>query len=392
MVGGGQADNAVAATDGAADYAEGQRLLEVVRKWYEDSAQILTRLNEIKRKRDDELSLLNTRYNKLLDEGVLIPTEDADDIGDVLSRVTQIDPEHEILKDKELPIRYADLVGAAINENNYPHANELLLASVAYAPDDLALNNFRYEVETELKRQRDAIEVAEIQKRLENDVAAFSSLADFQRVRDDLIRLADLDPTNAVLVAMQKTLKDAFATDLSNAIDSQSWDTAEDLLASFAQLLDIAFLTGSRLLLSDAETAAGHATTVSDARKAAVEQRQLRIEKLLSDPKFTDEWENNLQVPYKELIALLPANSSELLPVRDRTAELYLAEAQTSRAAGRFRSGHCVGGKRGNLLSAAARFHRRTQCNRRRSGGLEETTGGRAPARSGEKTERTNSR
>ena len=333
---GDQADNAVATSNEVADYAEAQRLLRVVEDWYPDSAQVLTRLNEIERKRDDELSVLNTRYNKLLDDGALIPTEDADDVGDVLARVTQIDPEHDILKDKELPIRYADLVEAAMNEGSFGRANNLLIASVDYATDDPALNNLRYEVETELKRQRDAKEVDEIQARLENEVKTFSSLADFQKVRDDLIRLTDLDPTNAVLVSMQKTLNEAFTTELSKAIDTRSWDTGEDLLISFAQLLDIAFLTRNRLLLSDAENTAGYQVTMTDERQTAVSDRQKRVNELLSEPKFSDEWEINLQVPYKELIALLPANAPELAPIRDRTAELYLTEAQASRAASRF--------------------------------------------------------
>ena len=327
---GDQADNAVAASNEVADYADAKRLLQVVEGWYPDSAKVLTRLNQIEKKKDDELSVLNTRYNKLLDDGVLIATEDADDIGDVL------DPEHDILKDKELPIRYADLVEAAMNENNYTHANDLLVASVDYAADDPALNNLRYEVETELKRQRDAIEVAEIQTRLENEVKTFSSLPDFQKVRDDLIRLTDLDPTNAVLVSMQKTLKEAFATELSEAIDTRSWDTGENLLISFAQLLDIPFLSRNRLLLSNAESAAGYRVTMTHEHKTAVSDRQQRIDELLSDPKFTDEWEINLQVPYKELIALLPANAAEVAPIRDRTTELYLSQAQESRAASRF--------------------------------------------------------
>lgn len=333
---GGLADAATAPSNEFADYAEAERLLAVVRDWYKDSAAVLTRINEIDRKKEGELSLLNTQYNRLLDDGVLIPSEDTEDIGDVLTRVTQIDAEHEILKDKELPIRYADLVEAAINENNYAHANQLLIASVAYAPDDPQLNNLRYDVEKELKRQRDAIEVAEIQSRLENQVKSFTSLADFQKVRADLVRLADLDPTNEVLVSMQKTLKDAFGSELSNAISTQTWDTGEELLVSFAQLLDIPFLLRNRALLSNAESAAGYEITMSDTHKAAIEDRQRRINALLGDPKFTDEWEIDLQVPYKELIALLPANSPQLIPLRDRTAELYLAKAQESRGASRF--------------------------------------------------------
>ena len=333
---GAQADNAVAPTNEFADYAEAKRLLGVVGDWYKDSAAVLQRINDIDKKKDDELSLLDTRYNQLLGEGVLIPAEDTDDIGDVLTRVTQIDPEHEILKDPELPGRYADLVEVAINENNYAHANDLLIASAAYAPDDLTLINLRYDVETELKRQRDAIEVAEIQSRLENQVKTSSSLADFQKVREDLVRLADLDPTNEVLVSMQKTLKDAFGVELANAIDTQSWDTGEDLLVSFAQLLDIPFLLRNRALLSNAENAAGYEITMSDEHKAAIDERQIRINALLGDAKFTDKWEADLQVPYKELIALLPSNSSELIPIRDRTAELYLAKALESRTASRF--------------------------------------------------------
>ena len=347
---GDQANQAIASPNELANYTEAVRLLTVVEGWYPNSRAVGQRINEVNRARDQELSVLINRYNQLLAEGALIPDEHGDDIGDVLARVKQIDPTHEILNDTELPIRYADLVEAAITEDNYTAASDILRASVVYAPDDPTLSNLRYEVETKLKRQSDAIEVAEIQTRLENAVNTISSLAEFQIIRDDLIRLAALDPANQVLVVLLASLKEAFATELTKAIDSSEWDTGENLLLRFAQLLDIPFLSRNRLLLSNAEVVAGYEMSLSPERSAAVEQRLLRIKALVDDPTFSDEWETNLQVPYKELIALLPADSAALAPIRTQTAQLYLARARDSLAASRF--GEAIA-----LLDNGEQFH-----------------------------------
>ena len=299
---GQQAENAVADSNEFANYQAAEDALGVVKQWYPDSAEALIKINAIQRQKDDELSLLNAKYNELLDTGLLIPLPGEDDITD----------------------------------NAFDQANQLLQASVAYAPDDPALSNLRYQVETELKRRQNAIVVAQIQKRLESRGQSFSSLADFQPVRDDLIALADLDPGNELLRSMQETLKQTFTQELTQSIDRQSWDDAEQLLVAFSRLLEMPFLIDNRSLLSQAEAQAGYEIAMTDERQAAVEERKTQVDALLGDPKFTREWEMALRAPYQELVALLPANHPDVAPLRDTTARLYLEKASESRSASRF--------------------------------------------------------
>ena len=77
------------------------------------------------------------------------------------------------------------MIEVAITENDYARANDLLLASVVYAPDDPALSNLRYEVETELKRQRD------LDDAISKDGADHPDIAPFRQVLNERMSKAE---------------------------------------------------------------------------------------------------------------------------------------------------------------------------------------------------------
>ena len=257
-------------------------------------------------------------------------------MGDVLAIIGQIDPEHRLLTDKELVFAFAGQAEAAIESSDYALADAFLQASVTYAPEDAVLKDLRYQVTTELQRLENEKRVAEIQGRLEQQLAGLESLEDFQQVRDDLIVLADLSPTNPVLNRIQKNLKQAFAAALDRNIEAADWGAAEALLVGYAKLLEVPYLTERRALLSQAEQSAGFTLPATAEREASVAERMAEVDTLLANPEFTSDWEIRLKGPYKELIALLPFGDPQLEPVRNGTARLYLDQAQQAREAGSF--------------------------------------------------------
>ena len=292
--------------------------------------------NEFEEEKETTLSGLSERYKSLRDGGALIPIDGADDVGDVLAVIKQIEPEHRLLADSELKFAFASQAESAIEGSDYGLADAFLQASIAYAPDDARLKDLRYQVTTELARVENEKRVAEIQGRLEQQLAGLESLEDFQQVRDDLIVLADLSPTNPVLNRIQKNLKQAYSTALEANIAAANWDGAEQLLVAYAKLLEVPYLTQKRATLSKAEKGAGFTIATDATREADVAQRMAEVDTLLSNPEFTTDWEIRLKGPYKELIALLPFGDPLLEPVRNRTARLYLDQASQAREAGSF--------------------------------------------------------
>ncbi len=317
------------------DYPTAISEIKALKGIYPNDAQPVVMENQLKQIKDETLRNLANEYQDMLDKGLLVPLKGKRSITDVLNTVRQIDENHELLTDKELPIKYADFVEQAISEKKWRVAKAYLDAGKQFAPDDKRLGNLGDTVETELERRRDAKEIAEIEGRLQKriDANALESLGGFQRVRNDLIRLADLDPTNKVLVRLEQNLRRAFDQELARRVEAKAWPKSEKLLADFAKLLDIPYITARRSTLSQAEQKAGYTAKIDTRR---VEERMSTVKKLLAEPLFTGEWEIALGVPYKELVALLPAGDETLAPIRDKTAGLFAAKAKAARDAGRF--------------------------------------------------------
>ena len=321
---------------GKYDYQAAAALVKALGRLYADSAEVLRRENSLERDKEDKLGDLTKQYNTYLKEGRLIASESEDDIGDVLAVVQQINPEHRLLSDEQLKFRFQDLAKTAIDEDDFARADAFLKASVAYAPEDPTLNNLRYRVRTELQRIENEKRVAEIQARLRSQLASLRSLEDFQKVRDDLIVLADLSPTNPVLTQIQSNLETAFTAALEKLVNAEQWEPGEQLIVNYAKLLELEYLTEKRTVLSKAAQGAGFALAVTEEREAEIASRVAKVDALLAKPEFTSDWEIQLKGPYKELVAMLPLGDARLEEVRSKTAKLYIGQAQRARESGSF--------------------------------------------------------
>lgn len=309
------------------DFQGAQAEVEKLKAIFGNLATTAQVANNVTNSRTEFLDQLRERYNQALDAGELLPKDGVEDVFDIRNLVAKLDAQHELLTDNLLPLKAAELTRAAIDEADYDRAAALLKASIEYAPDDADLADLRYQVDQELQRQRNEILVAEIEERLRARESSFTNLAAFQEVFDDLIRLADLAPESPVLSELQGRLTDAFGRDLQQQIADGRFADAEQLLLDYAKLFPLDYLDAQRELLSDAETKAGFSIDRNSALSEAVKARQDALAGLLQDPKFDSEWEIALQVPFKELIALLPAGDESIDPVRRQIADQYIAQA-----------------------------------------------------------------
>ncbi len=322
--------------EGRFDYDAARKIVGALEMLYRDSARVQNVSNELEEERQSQLSALSDQYNELFDAGLLVARAREEDIGDVLGRIRDLDPQHRLLTDERLRYRFAELADAALESGELGHARDLLEASEAYVPHDPALDELRFEVETELTRLANSRRVTLVQDRLEGELASLTTLADFQRVRADLLVLADLSPGNALLGEIRENLEAAFSRELGERIGAGDFAGGERLVRDFARLLEIGYLTGQRAMLSAAERDAGFSLEEDAERLAAIESRRRAVETLLAEPELSAEWELRLRAPYKELVALLDASDSRLEPIRQRTAAIYLDRAASARASGRF--------------------------------------------------------
>jgi serine/threonine protein kinase len=326
-----QVQLAFAPAVGHFDFPAAKQSLDELKVLYLDSKQaflIAETLNESKRV---TLASLNKQYKSLKYAGKLIPVEKEDDIADVLLAVKAIDAEHRLLSDELLPARFAEEARKAIEvDRNYQRADALLVASAEYAPNHSELKGLRYDLNQILTKVENEKRIAELESRLSQAEPGLKALPDYQRVRDELVTLADLSAQSTVLNRIQGPLKSAFGDALTARTAASNWQEAEDLLFSFARLLSIGHLTRQRVALTEAENAAGF-TPYLGARKPAVDGRVAAVTALLAKPEFTIDWETRLKVPYKELLALLPLGNADLEQVRTATARLMLGASLQAR-------------------------------------------------------------
>jgi len=320
------------------DFAGANQELQSLEKLFPDSALVFQVRNDLNDTRKNTLADLGERYKAHVEAGDLIPVKNQEDIADVLAIIAKIDPQYRLLKDENLPFRFASEVEKAMklkNDTGYARADALLKASTAYAPEDGTLKGLRYDLDKILTAIANKKRIAELEKTLAAAQSTLKVLSDYQSVRDELVTLADLDPRNKLLISYQTRMKDAFDTEFKRLIAARQWQQTEDLLFSFARLVSIPDLTRQRAQLSAAEQTAGYKPDLA-ARKPQVEERVRQITALLSKPEFTVDWETRLKIPYKELVALLPLGNPKLEKMRVETAKLFLKTAQDARQENNF--------------------------------------------------------
>ena len=321
--------------DGHFDFPAAKNNLASLDALYPDSAQVFQLRSTLDDTKRETLTNLGDRYKELKAAGKLIPIKDEEDISDVLLAVKAINAEHFLLSDKDLPFRFAQEAEKAIkpaneSERDLKRADALLVASAAYAPNDGKLKGLRYDLDQILTRIENEKRIAALEARLAQAESGLRALPDYQRVRDELVALADLSAQSKVLSRIQTRLKSTFSDAISSLIAARKWQQSEDLLFSFARLLSIADLTRQRAALSQAETTAGFTPDLA-ARKPQVDERVAAVQALLAKPEFSIDWETQLKVPYKELLALQPLGSPQLEEVRTETARLLLSAALEAR-------------------------------------------------------------
>ncbi|GMQ75580.1 MAG: hypothetical protein BMS9Abin01_0833 [Gammaproteobacteria bacterium] len=319
------------------DLARAQLQVRNLEALYPDSAAALKIRTELASRRDNALDRLADRFNRYLEAGLLIPDEGRQTIGDVLDAVRRMAPTHRLLSDDRLRLRYGELADAARGAGDYQRAAALVGAGLEYAPDDPALNDLSYQVQSELTRIANQRRVADVEARLATRLARVATMGDFQPRRDDLLVLAELDPGSPTLARARARLEQVVNAELGRLFDARPVEKAGDegwqLLLEYAPLLGLDYLRAARARLPDTLSVIGDGSTSAVTGDARITQRVEKIAGLLENPRAGSVWQAALERAYKELVVLLPAGHEILRRQRNRIAEYFLLEARRARRA-----------------------------------------------------------
>ncbi len=332
-----KAETEVDTSKGKYDYPAALRIVDQAKQYYPDSAQVGNIQSSLEDRRNRLLADLQDKFSKYLDAGEIMPVE-GEDITDVLKVLSQAAPKSPLLGDARLTKQYADLAQKAIQQHDYEHAKQILDVSLQFTPSDPTLLGLQDQVKRELKRQADARLVADLEGKIKTADGQLASVAGYDSVRDDLIKLASLRPDDPVLVDALATVHKTFSDALAQATKQQDWKTAETVLRDFAPLLGVGELIQQRRTLSQAEVEAGYqAADLADILQK-LDAHHTTLTQMLAKPEFGSDWDSKLLVEFKSTIALLQPGNTWFDDLRDAIAQAYIGQAKKMIDANRFDS------------------------------------------------------
>ncbi|MBW3567962.1 MAG: formylglycine-generating enzyme family protein, partial [Proteobacteria bacterium] len=315
-------------SQGNYDYPAAFKEIENVRQFYPDSAQVQSLQTDLNNRRNTLISQLNSTFDEYLaNDSRLLPLENEEDITDVLARLRQAAPDNALLDDARLSTRYAELAELAVSESDWNRASDYLKAGLEYASADALLLNLDDQVSRELKRQADAKLVADIKERLNSQRGAMTSVEGYAAAVEDLSRLSELRPDDALLERIVTPLRATVGSRITELSVSGEFARAEEILFTFARLFPVSSLLTMRDMLSKAEIGAGFQPANLSEALNALNQRRVRMDELLAKPAFDNAWNEALAKEFKESIALLRPGNVWFEDMQQKIVNAYVKQA-----------------------------------------------------------------
>jgi serine/threonine protein kinase len=324
-----QADADVNEAKGQYNYAAATKIVADANGYYPDSAELAKYTQNLTQRKSNLILQLSQNFNTMMGANKLMPTSNGQDITGVIKILRAADPGNSMLKDARLAHSYAQMVQQSVGDRDYVAANNILKVGLDYAPSDAPLLNLEDTVRRELKREQDAQLVAQLETRLKDAAPGLHTLADFDKVRDDMAKLHNLNPGDATIQRLNDPLKSALAGAVTSAAQQKRWDDAEKALYTYSHLLALPDLLAERQTLSQAEVGGGYVPADMQARLAQVKQHRDSIGTLLSGAKYDSDWDNQLLGGFQETTALLQPNDMQWYQeLRDNVAKTYVKLSQ----------------------------------------------------------------
>jgi non-specific serine/threonine protein kinase len=252
-------------------YPEAARILQDVKALFPDSARVAQYVEKTSTQKEKLLSSLRDEVEQRTAAG-LIYEDKPGNVVETLTIVATIDPNSEILKNKSLPLRYAEDVNRSIEAKNYERASVQVATATRAFPGNETLRSLAEQVktfrETELAQAR--------QRELQEKMTA-------AQAREELVKLAG-DPTFSadwqvnVTVAMSK-----LAGDTSPDTQAMKDKLAEAYAQQVAKVTAAKQLASAQLIADSAMKmfpgAANVRTEVAklDAARKAYEAEQAKV-------------------------------------------------------------------------------------------------------------------
>ncbi|MCF6281090.1 MAG: protein kinase [Candidatus Polarisedimenticolaceae bacterium] len=237
----GEAERLFAPQQQHYNYLTASQTLSQASALYPDSVLIFKTQQRMDDSRNDLLNALDERFNKSLMAGRLLPVEDEDDIPEILTIISQLDPLHDLLNDARLANAYTEAATKALQKTAFAEAEQYANAGLALFNDDVALSNIKAKIHIARRGVEARKRLAAIQKSLQQNLASAATIDDYQDLTEELLDLKAAAPKDPLLKRAEKQLRLLLNKEISRLLESHDWQQSEKLLSHFNYLLSTAY-------------------------------------------------------------------------------------------------------------------------------------------------------
>jgi serine/threonine protein kinase len=279
------------------------------------------------------------RFNDALKGNKLLADDkDPDNLVNVLADVSKIDPKYALLSDARLPATYTQAAEDALKGNDIERARMLVDTGekIGVVKNSLLFQNAGYRIKAATEKQT-------LEKTLQDAVTKAAALADFGTLRDNVVKLATLNPDSPALAAVAEKLKPLIEAAVPASIASLAdWKHVDALRNDYGLMLNAVNLKptyqqiAQSLKNSLSGLPAGDQQTIAQEQQKLIEEGKGKIGGLLASAKLEPEWEAQVQTALLDVESRLPADDAWLKQTHEAIAKLYADKAAEMLKAQRF--------------------------------------------------------
>lgn len=234
-----QVDQRVDVEAGQYDFVGANTVIDRVAKMnvFKDSAQVQELRESIANAESVLLNDQTVLFNEALAANQLLPIDGEDDVHDALDVIGEFSTRTVEQLKRRLPGHYAAAIDRAIVSNEFDLATALSTAGLNALPGNKNLNNLLAKIEGAEARATTARDILTATARIQEAMAGADRLAAFLPIQQDVRKLSRIDPDNALLKELARTVGPLADKDIAAVSRAKNWRASDLVQNDYADLL-----------------------------------------------------------------------------------------------------------------------------------------------------------
>ena len=176
-------------------------------------------------------------------------------------------------------------------------------------------------------RRAQIARMAELRRKLSDELSNAASLSAFDPVHDDLLLLQAGTPNDPALRTARQRIETLLDGEMRALTSRQAYDDAQALLARYADVVTVSYVETKRVALDTGRGSPASGTASADAKRA--------LDALLQTPAADDAWDLKVHSHLAKLSAYVSPQDAAFVEAKQRAAQVHVDAAEALRSQGR---------------------------------------------------------